>query len=849
MAMTFLYYTRHAVLAFVLLTLGVVTPGSAAESDPTAKADGRITAADLDFFEKKIRPVLVSNCYQCHSASSKEVKGGLRVDTKLGIRKGGDSGPAVVARDAAASLLLQAMRHENGMEMPPGKKLPDSVLADFEHWISRGAPDPRAAQATTVGSKINLADARKFWSFQPVKVVPPAAVKNPTWAISEIDRYILAQLEAANLAPVKDADPITWLRRVTLDLTGLLPTHEEIAAFQANSNLKARAAVVDRLLASPQFGERWGRHWLDLARYGESTGKERNVAYPHAWRYRDYVIDSFNADKPYDEFLKEQLAGDLLPAKDDAEKNEHLTATGFLAIGPKSLNERNREQFLMDVADEQLDVSTRAVLGLSVACARCHDHKFDPIPTTEYYAMVGIFRSTEVFAGVKPGNNQTGYKGEALSLIDPAKKQTLSADERKQLAQLRTSEEQLQKQLVAARQEAGPAADKPKKKLTAEEKLSAKNKKKNPALTAVNRLTKELAEIRGQIAALEAKLAPPGEPVMAVRDASDIHDVRVNIRGEVSDLGDVVPRGYVRVITTPMAPSVNPQQSGRLQLAAWMTSKNNPLTARVFANRVWQHLFGRGLVETVDNFGAMGELPTHPELLDYLASRFMENQWSIKSLVREVVLTRAYALSSEHSAAAYEVDPDNKLVWHMSRKRLEAEVIRDCLLAASGELDLTRPAASLVTKVGEGEFGRGLKADALKSNVKFRSVYLPLVRGMLPDVLSIFDVADPEMVVGQRDVTTVATQALFLMNSPVVAEASQRTATLIVNQSGLDNTARARLAFERVLARNPSPAELAKVLEHVESCKAASDSAVAEQAAWTDVVHALFSTAEFRLAY
>lgn len=835
--------TRVVAIAVVLLSW--LAPAWGAETE------GPLTSADLDFFEKKIRPVLVANCYQCHSASSKELKGGLRVDTRLGLRKGGDSGPSVIPRDAAGSLLLQAMRHEEGMEMPPGKKLPDTVLADFEHWISRGAPDPRGGQSATVGSKINLADARKFWSFQPVKVVPPAAVKNPSWAISEIDRYILAKLESENLKPVKDADPNTWLRRVTLDLTGLLPTHEEIEAFKANSNLKARIAVVDRLLASPQFGERWGRHWLDLARFGESTGKERNIPYQHAWRYRDYVIDSFNSDKPYDEFIKEQLAGDLLPAKDDAERNEHLAATGFLAIGPKGLNERNREQFLMDVADEQLDVSTRAVMGLSVACARCHDHKFDPIPTTEYYAMVGIFRSTEVFSGVKAGNNQTGYEGQLLALVDASKKQPLSSEERSQLAKLREQEKLLQQQLVAARKEAGPdlPAAKGKKKLNAEAKLANKKNKKNPAVAAVNRLSKELATTREQLALLESKLNPAGEPVMAVRDSDNIHDVRVNIRGEVSDLGDVVPRGYVRVITTPAAPDVNRSQSGRLQLAAWMTSDNNPLTARVLANRVWQHLFGRGIVETVDNFGAMGELPTHPELLDYLAHRVTENDWSIKQFIREIVLTRTYALSSEHDEASYSIDPDNKFVWRMSRKRLEAEVIRDCLLAASGELNLQRPVASPVAKLPAGEFGRGLKVDVLGADSKHRSVYMPIVRGMLPDVLTVFDVADPEMVVGQRDVTTVATQALFMMNSPMVASASKRTATLLVNQSGLDNTARANLAFERVLSRQPTAAELTKVLEYVESCTAASNTAAAQEAAWTDIVHALFSTAEFRLTY
>src|SRR5262245_5892369 len=415
-----------ALTVVVLLVHGSAAP--AAEDDPKG----------IDFFEKNIRPILVANCYQCHSASAKELKGELRLDTKEGIRKGGESDAALIPGKPQESLIIKALRYEDGLEMPPGdKKLPESVVANFSKWIEMGAPDPRKPNVTTVGGKINLLEARKFWSFQPPKITPPTATKNTSWAHSDIDRYVLAGLEAKNLLPVRDADRRTLIRRAYFDLIGLPPTPEEIEAFVSDNDSKAFEKVIDKLLGMPQFGERWGRHWLDIARYGESSSKERNIPYPYAWRYRDYVYDAVAADKPYDQFVREQVAGDLLKAKSDEQKDEMLTATGFLTLGPKSLNTRNKDQYRMDVADEQLDVTTRSVMALSVACARCHDHKFDPIPTSDYYAMAGIFRSTDLLAGVQPGNNKTGYSGEYARLASASNKKTpLSAEDRKKLSEL-----------------------------------------------------------------------------------------------------------------------------------------------------------------------------------------------------------------------------------------------------------------------------------------------------------------------------------------------------------------------------------------------------------------------------
>jgi hypothetical protein len=845
---------RFLTAAWVALVL--VSPLLGA--DPDSKPD---SAKGIEFFEQKIRPVLVANCYQCHSATSKELKGELRLDTREGIRKGGEQGKAVVPGKVADSLIISALKHEDGLEMPPKQKLSDEIVADFTKWIEMGAPDPRRPNTSTVGSKINIVEARQWWSFQPPKSSPVPAVKNAAWPKSDIDRYLLAALEARGLSPVGDADRRTLIRRAYFDLAGLPPTPEEVEAFVADTDAKAFEKVIDRLLAVPQFGERWGRHWLDVARYGESTSKERNIPYPYAWRYRDYVYDSFASDKPYDQFVREQIAGDLLPAKSDAQRNEQLVATGFLTLGPKSLNNRNNEQYLMDQADEQLDVATRGVMALSVACARCHDHKFDPIPTTDYYAMAGIFRSTETLSGVKRGNNRTGYAGDYGHLIDIAKSDAAKKDaakdepslaDRRKLAELKRELEQAQSDLQKARQVArqrlaaageGDSPAKGKNKNKAKNKAKANQKQ---LAAAFRREQARVDELSAQIAALEGNAAgesASGEPVMAVRDSKSPANVQVNIRGEVNDLGPEVPRGYVRVLTYPQSPDIVPAQSGRLQLAMWMTSKHNPLTARAMANRVWYHLFGRGIVETVDNFGALGERPTNPELLDYLAIRFVANDWSVKKLIREIMLTRAYQMASDHSDANYAADPDNKLVWRMNRRRLEAEVIRDSLLAVSGQLDLARPVGSLTQTITGGEIGRQAKTAALKEPVKYRSAYLPMVRGLVPEFLNLFDVADSELVVGQRDVTTVAPQALYLMNNPLVAEQAKATADRLLAKSDLaDSAARADYAFRLVLCRPASADERAATLAYVQDC---GDSA----SAWASVCQTLFASAEFRYSY
>ncbi|MBA4019846.1 MAG: hypothetical protein C0483_21990 [Pirellula sp.] len=778
--------------------------------------------AGVEFFEKKIRPVLARQCYECHSEKSKIVQANLYLDTRDGVRRGGDSGPAIVPGDSRASMLMEALRFET-LEMPPKGKLPDDVIADFAAWIDHGAIDPRDGKAP-VAAGIDMEAGRKHWAFQPPRIVPPAAVKDHAWPLNQIDRYLLARLEAEGLAPAGDADRNTLLRRLTLELTGLPPTPDELSAFAADQSPQAVEHVVDRLLASPHFGERWGRHWLDIARYAESSGKERNVPYRMAWRYRDYVIDAFNADLPYDQFLREQIAGDLLPTSTDetaAERNRRRIATGFLTIGPKSLTERKPEQFALDVADDQLDTVCRAMLASTAGCARCHDHKFDPIPQTDYYALIGIFQSTENLPGVRPLFRSFAYSDAAV-LEGPAAERS----------------RELQKLISDAEQQASEA----------ESLNRTANRKKDPALKAAAAQAIKLAA--ENLAALRAEAEDDAHGprfAMTVRDGKPA-DYALRIRGEVDALGPVVPRGFLSVLTDEHSPKIASHESGRLQLARWIASRENPLTARVMVNRLWQHLFGRGLVESTDNFGLLGDKPTHPELLDYLAVRFMDEGWSVKRMLREMVLNRAYQMSSRAEPAAYAQDPDNRLLWRYAPQRLEAEALRDALLFASGTLETARPQGSTTLTINNLELGSSAKILAADESYRFRSVYLPMLRGNVPETLALFDMADPSLVTGRREVTIVAPQALFLMNSRFVSDQARLFAERLLQKSGITDEQRLDWAYQLTMSRTPRPEEGRQALEYLVLRKAEVGGGVmtAGREAWISLCQALFSAGEFR---
>lgn len=753
------------------------------------------TPEGIAFFETKIRPVLIDHCYRCHSDDGQGVRGGLLVDSRHGLRDGGDSGPAIVPGELEESWLWNAINYED-FRMPPNRKLSPETIADFRRWIEMGAPDPREAETQTVETNLTpeqIEAGKQFWAFQkPLAGEPPETV-DASWAITEVDRHILHGIESAGLRPASDANPYQLLRRLHFDLHGLPPSVTAIERFLSGWRTDPDAAVrreVDRLLESPRFGERWGRHWLDVARYAESSGKESDMTFPHAWRYRDYVIDSFNADKPYDRFVREQIAGDLLPAETDEEWTENLIATGFLAIGPKGIAEQNPRQFRADLIDEQIDTTTRAILGISVACARCHDHKFDPIPQTDYYALAGIFESTDTFFGGVP-SQRIRRASDLLILPIPDPNPFDRSISRGQRDGLEARLAELRRELAETRRvtlrPASPA-ETPSGSPTA-------MANRDPARRLLNRavLDRQIAGITAQLAAVD----DDGQPLSLCMGVQARHrpvNARVLVRGEINRPAQEVERGFVQVIGPSSGP-IDSDSDGRLELARWLTSPENPLTARVMVNRIWQHLIGAPLVAETDNFGASGSPPTHPQLLDLLAVRFMESGWSVKQMVRLITGSRVYRLSSSVDPATRPIDPENRLLSHGHVRRLEAEAIRDAMLAVSGTLETARPRASLIATYGltilgpDGQpprlpIGRSPNAAAFPAagftsnghgsadSANYRSVYLPIARNSVPRPLEVFDFADPTMLVGGRDTSDTANQSLYLLNHPLVIRLS-----------------------------------------------------------------------------
>ncbi len=819
-------------LLFGVLLISVGTRASADEA-----------AESTTFFESKIRPVLVQHCYQCHSAKAGKSEGGLRLDSRQGIRTGGDRGPAIVPSDLKKSVLLTAISHTDpDLKMPPKKeRLPESVISDFKTWIKAGAADPREEEATsTTTPPVTIEAGRKFWAYQKPTAHKPPSTKSPEWAKRELDHFILAKLEANGLAPSPDADPATLLRRLHFDLIGLPPSPEAISAFQKRietDGLDAALAIeTDVLLTSPQFGERWGRHWLDVARFAESSGKEANISFPYAWRFRDYVFDAVNADLPFDRFLTEQIAGDLLPYDNDGERARLLIATGFLAIGPKNLDEMNPFQFAADVADEQLDTVTRAVMASSVACARCHDHKFDPFSMQDYYALSGVFASTKTYFGtaVSPSNR---IGGDPLVLPLGANAPILHPSIGKQRV------EQLKAQLTSLKKE-----QQDRMAAAMKARSSGGDAEKEFSIRDALRIFWTSGGIEGQL----EKVDESGQALplaMGVMDRQRIINSPLLERGEINKPGRPVPRRFPAVIEIADAAKLPARQSGRLEFARWLTHPAHPLTARVMTNRVWRHLLGAGLVRTMDNFGFSGERPSHTELLDTLAVRFMTDGWSVKKLVREIVLSRTYRQSSAYREDAFHTDPENRFLWRASKRRLDAEAIRDAMLVAAGELDTARPVGSLVgTKIGD----RPISLIGLDPNIpadldgeRHRSVYLPVLRDRLPDVLDLFDFAEPSLVTGDRETTNVPVQALYLMNSSFV----QARATALAHrvQREADNhEQQLRHAFVLCFSRAPDAEESKLAAAFFDQKQDNSDNDQQSRKLLASYCQALLATAEFR---
>lgn len=953
------------------LVLGANAP-AAEEATTPAPA---LTAEQVEFFESRIRPVLIERCYECHAGEAETIKGGLRLDYADGWRKGGDSGPAVLPGKPDESLLIQALRYET-YEMPPDGQLPARVIADFERWVRMGAPDPRteAPSGDVAPRPIDLAAGREFWSFRPLAAAPTPAVRDANWPRTWIDRFILAAQESQGLTPSPDAPAETLLRRLSFDLTGLPPTVEELREFRAAAAAdleSALAAAVDRLLESPHFGIHWGRHWLDVARYADSNGGDFNATFHDAWRYRDYVIRVYNEDRPFDRFIREQIAGDLLPFENDAQREEQLVATGFLALGPKMLSERDKDKLRMDVVDEQINSVGQAFLGMTLGCARCHDHKFDPIPTEDYYALAGIFRSTLSLEG-EIQKYVSNFTRQPLP-IDPehaaalarhrenlrALEQELTAA-RKKLDRLKESlassrllgilvdDAQAQKvgewkssthvprfigegyihddkqskgrksvayvpQLPAAgeyevrfafasgggrdrkvpvriRHAQGEtvvyvdqSAEPPIEKLfvplgrfpfeagdagsvtvstegTTEyviadavqfipvAELDGGPPAAAPQLQAEQEaLEAEIKRLEGEKKSLQAA-APPREPTaLAVKEASDIGDCPLCIRGEHNRPGRLVPRGVLQVVPFADPPEFPANESGRRQLADWIADPRHPLTARVYVNRVWAHLLGEGLVRTVDNFGRLGDPPSHPELLDRLAADFIAHGWSTKALIRQIVLSRVYRQQAHHREEEFLRDPENRLLWRAHRKRLPAEAIRDTLLLVSGGLE-TSCGGSPVEGLGTLVTDNSATAQGYQAGESARrSVYLPIIRNELPTMLSAFDFADPDFVTGRRSETNVPAQALVLLNSPFVRDVARQTAERLAREASGDDAGRVIWLYEAILSRPPAPTEVDRAMRFVESLRNDHPDDSHGVTPWSRLAHVLYASTEFRL--
>ena len=790
-----------------------------------------------EFYERGIRPLLAKHCYKCHSEAKGKAKGGLTLDHANGWENGGDSGPAVKPGDPNASMLVEAVRYTDpDFQMPPKYQLSDDEIKSLERWVKIGAPGPQTADAHTDHTRPDPAstDDGDFWAFKPIdpKSAPPAS--DPEWNQHPVDRYLFARMREAKVTPSPRTNRAALIRRASFALCGLPPESKEIERFcnDPEDDATAFAKVTDRLLASPRFGERWGRHWLDVVRYAESMGRTRNIPFPYAWQYRNYVIASFNADKPYDVFVREQLAGDLMAENTDdpLEQDRLRIASGFLALGAHDLNERNQEKFFMDVVDDQIDVTGRAFLGLTTGCARCHDHKFDPIPTKDYYALAGIFRSTETLGGyaTRQGGSKNYLHTDKLVKLAaytpapgpaPTKKPATAPGRQKRLKsinrQIRQAEAELKEEEAANK----------KKKL--QRRLASLRKQR----TQINRKEKN------QGANLPL---PPAGMAMTARDRDKPVNCMVRIRGEIGNRGDLVPRG-VLTRTPGMPPRTIPKKrSGRLELADWLADTRHPLTARVIVNRIWHHLFGRGIVETVDNFGRMGSRPSHPELLDHLANRFIENGWSTKQMIRYLTFTRVYQGSGDIHPANMETDPSNRLLWRMPLLRLEAEALRDAMLMISGRMDHGTPDSSAVMSAPVRELRR-LPNQLVGTAAHRRSVYLPVLRGHLPEMFEAFDFAEPTQVMGRRNITTVPTQALFMLNDAFVQECARNAAMHRVSK-GQAVEDRIRSVWTSAFARTPSETELHSTARFIQ----VTTQTVGETEAWTQVFQSLFASAEFR---
>jgi mono/diheme cytochrome c family protein len=777
---------------------------STAIAAPTLNATFAQAAADGDpnaFFENRIRPVLTAHCLKCHGADKQE--SGLRLDSKRLASKGGDRGPAIVLGDPDHSLIVQAIRRTSDLKMPPDESLRPEEVAGVVDWIRHGAPWPAEAAKSTIRDGSITEKDRQFWSFRPLAQATPPAVRDSAWLESPVDRFILARLEVASLKAAGRADKRTLIRRATFDLTGMPPLPADVDAFLADHSPLAFARVVDRLLASPAYGERWGRHWLDVVRYADTAGETADYPVREAYRYRNYVLASFNADKPYDRFVREQIAGDIYANEAPPEQHEELvTATGFIAVSRRFGFDPENYQHL--TIQDTIDTLGQSVLGLSLGCARCHNHKFDPVNSADYYALYGIFNSTRY---AFPASEEKKRPRDFVAAVSQPEARRLEATRDKELHELSVG-------IDVAKQDSGKNAQ--LIRVLSARKVELEARELYPVLYAVN----------------------DGEPKNA----------RVQLRGEPTRPGAEVPRRFLDVMGGDPLPPTE-KGSGRRELADWITKgRSTPLAARVMANRIWQHHFGYGLVRTENDFGTRGARPTHPELLDFLAVRFIEWGWSIKSLHRLIMHSRVYQLASAVDTATAKGDPDNKLLAHFPRRRLDAEELRDSLLYLGGNLDRSVGGPHPFPPVQTWNFTQHAPFSAVYES-DHRSVYLMTQRIRRHPYLGLFDGADTNVSTARRDATTVPTQSLFLMNDPFVHAESVRFAERLL-AAAANEEERLTDAFEQSLGRPPATNERERLRRFLvayrhELTAAGGSTAQIDKMAWAAFARTLFARNEF----
>lgn len=878
--------------------VGLVGPRMMGMASLLAMASlGHCADERIAFFETHIRPVLVERCYECHSSAANKSQGELLLDSRTAMLEGGTSGPALIPNDPNNSLIMEALRYQS-LEMPPSGKLDDSLIAKFDQWIRMGAPDPRELSGPASGlPKVDWTAADNHWAFRPVADRVPVPFVNADWANNALDAFVHTKLRQADIDPSPPISKSTWLRRVSFDLVGLPPTPEQLQAFIEDDRPDAFERVVDRLLASSRYGERHGRHWLDLARYADSNGADENHAYPVAWRYRDYVVQAMNADVPYDRFILEQMAGDLLPADSEAERGRLLTATGFLVIGPKMLAEQDKPKLVADLVDEQLDTFGKVFMGLTLGCARCHDHKFDPIKSEDYYALAGVFHSTKSMRHLEfvskwnerelPNQQLTQQIAEKTRLISQVEAELTPLDtelRRKlfetqlgqlqqllrwrtqshtpttaELESLKLSEKQsarFEKFLSLAdwksKQSFEPLEDELIKLVpdrdtitTSEQLIEGFSQALRQAWQAVQNVERDeqgdikkprLAKLYGslyggrgpfedpknleavvsdedkqRLVPLQQRLAelkkalPTLDQAMAADDGP-VKLVAINVRGNhLQTAGEPLPRQVPQILQSATTSVHFPnEQSGRLELAQWLTDPRHPLTARVMTNRIWQYHFGEGLVRSASNFGLRGEQPTHPELLEYATNRFMAQGWSQKALHRQIVLSASYRMASDQTETGKTKDPDNRLLWRMNRRRLEVEPLRDSLLVVADGCDWRiggQAEAIYGAKFEDTQETRTLH-DAAR-----RTIYLPVNRAALEEFFATFDYVDSAVSLEKRPVTTVPHQALYMMNHRLAMHAGYRVAQRLEQHSS-DDLQRLAFAYAICFARAPTSVEI-----------------------------------------